>query len=111
MAREAHLPALKAIQEQGNWGEVVLSRVLEASGLREGYEYQTQVSVQVDSNSRMQPDVVVRLPQNKDVVIDAKMTLVAYERYFNSEDDSERELALSEHIASVRGLPFTGAQR
>ncbi|QLK59520.1 DNA recombination protein RmuC [Enterobacteriaceae bacterium Kacie_13] len=106
MAREAVnlTKALKGDNKtQGNWGEVVLSRVLEASGLREGYEYQTQVSVQVDSNSRMQPDVVVRLPQNKDVVIDAKMTLVAYERYFNSEDDSERELALSEHIASVRG--------
>lgn len=106
MAREAVnlTKALKGDNKtQGNWGEVVLSRVLEASGLREGYEYQTQVSVQVDSNSRMQPDVVVRLPQNKDVVIDAKMTLVAYERYFNSEDDAEREIALNEHIASVRG--------
>ena len=106
MAREAVnlTKALKGDNKtQGNWGEVVLSRVLEASGLREGHEYQTQVSVQVDSNSRMQPDVVVRLPQNKDVVIDAKMTLVAYERYFNSEDDGEREVALNEHIASVRG--------
>lgn len=106
MAREA-INLTKALKgdnkTQGNWGEVVLSRVLEASGLREGYEYQTQVSVQVDTNSRMQPDVVVRLPQNKDVVIDAKMTLVAYERYFNSQDDIEREIALNEHIASVRG--------
>lgn len=105
MAREA-INLTKALKgdnkTQGNWGEVVLSRVLEASGLREGYEYQTQVSVQVDTNSRMQPDVVVRLPQNKDVVIDAKMTLVAYERYFNSQDDIEREIALNEHIASVR---------
>ncbi len=106
MAREA-INLTKALKgdnkTQGNWGEVVLSRVLEASGLREGYEYQTQVSVQVDTNSRMQPDVVVRLPQKKDVVIDAKMTLVAYERYFNSQDDTEREIALNEHIASVRG--------
>ncbi|PKB91216.1 recombinase RmuC [Ewingella americana] len=106
MAREA-INLTKALKgdnkTQGNWGEVVLSRVLEASGLREGYEYQTQVSVQVDTNSRMQPDVIVRLPQNKDVVIDAKMTLVAYERYFNSQDDTEREIALNEHIASVRG--------
>ncbi|HHU4339554.1 TPA: DNA recombination protein RmuC [Escherichia coli] len=61
---------------QGNWGEVVLTR--------------------------MQPDVIVRLPQGKDVVIDAKMTLVAYERYFNAEDDYTRESALQEHIASVR---------
>ena len=87
---------------QGNWGEVVLTRVLEASGLREGYEYETQVSIENDARSRMQPDVIVRLPQGKDVVIDAKMTLVAYERYFNAEDDYSRESALQEHIASVR---------
>ncbi len=51
----------------------------------------------------MQPDVIVRLPQGKDVVIDAKMSLVAYERYFNSEDDAEREVALNEHLSSLRG--------
>ncbi|WP_054181021.1 DNA recombination protein RmuC [Trabulsiella odontotermitis] len=87
---------------QGNWGEVVLTRVLEASGLREGHEYQTQVSIETDARARMQPDVIVRLPQGKDVVIDAKMTLVAYERYFNAEDDAIREAAMQEHIASVR---------
>ena len=85
---------------QGNWGEVVLTRVLEASGLREGYEYETQVSIENDARSRMQPDVIVRLPQGKDVVIDAKMTLVAYERYFNAEDDYTREVALQEHLQS-----------
>lgn len=87
---------------QGNWGEVVLTRVLESSGLREGYEYQTQVSIETEARARMQPDVIVRLPQGKDVVIDAKMTLVAYERYFNAEDESVREAALQEHIASLR---------
>ena len=87
---------------QGNWGEVVLTRVLEASGLREGYEYETQVSIETDTRARMQPDVIVRLPQGKDVVVDAKMTLVAYARYFNAEDDVTRELALQEHIAAVR---------
>ena len=87
---------------QGNWGEVVLTRVLEASGLREGHEYQTQVSIETDARSRMQPDVIVRLPQGKDVVIDAKMTLVAYERYFNADEEYVREAALQEHIASVR---------
>ncbi len=106
MAREA-LNLTKALKgdnkTQGNWGEVVLGRVLEASGLREGYEYETQVNVRVDANSRMQPDVIVRLPQNKDVVIDAKMSLVAYERYFNSDDERERELCLKEHIGSIRG--------
>ncbi|WP_114194885.1 DNA recombination protein RmuC [Edaphovirga cremea] len=106
MAKEA-INLTKALKgdnkTQGNWGEVVLTRVLEASGLREGYEYETQVSVKIDSNSRMQPDVIVRLPQEKDVVIDAKMSLVAYERYFNGDDDIEREAALGEHIASLRG--------
>nr|WP_154325469.1 DNA recombination protein RmuC [Pantoea sp. 201603H] len=105
MAQEA-INLTKALKgdnkTQGNWGEVVLSRVLEASGLREGHEYQTQVNVQIDQHSRMQPDVIVRLPQGKDVVIDAKMTLVAYERYFNGEDDIAREQAINEHIAAIR---------
>ncbi|MGV3346647.1 DNA recombination protein RmuC [Enterobacteriaceae bacterium LUAb1] len=87
---------------QGNWGEVVLSRVLEASGLREGHEYDTQVSVALEPQRRMQPDVIVRLPQGRDVVIDAKMTLVAYERYFNAGDEAVRQQALDEHIAAVR---------
>lgn len=86
---------------QGNWGEVVLSRVLEASGLREGYEYDIQVSIQ-HQQRRFQPDVIVHLPHEKDVVIDAKMTLVAYERYFNAENDQAREQAAAEHILAVR---------
>lgn len=87
---------------QGNWGEVVLSRVLELSGLREGYEYQTQVALTSEGNSRLQPDVIIRLPQGKDVVIDAKMSLVAYERYFNADEDTQREQAIQDHIASIR---------
>ncbi|OZI14498.1 DNA recombination protein RmuC [Sodalis-like symbiont of Philaenus spumarius] len=87
---------------QGNWGEVVLSRVLEASGLREGHEFETQISIQQGDGRRLQPDVVVRLPQGKDVVIDAKMSLVAYERYFNSDNEAERQMALAEHINSLR---------
>ncbi len=86
---------------QGNWGEVVLARVLEASGLRAGYEYFTQVNIQ-NEQRRFQPDVIVRLPQEKDVVIDAKMTLLAYERYFNADDQLLREQAAQEHIAAVR---------
>ncbi|NIG97987.1 MAG: DNA recombination protein RmuC [Serratia symbiotica] len=106
MAREA-INLTKALKggnkTQGNWGEVVLSRVLEDSGLREGHEYETQVNVRVDHHSRMQPDVIVRLPQGKDVVIDAKVSLIAYERYFNGKDEAQREAALNEHIASLRG--------
>ncbi|WP_370560466.1 DNA recombination protein RmuC [Edwardsiella tarda] len=105
MAREA-LNLTRALKgdnkTQGNWGEVVLSRVLESSGLREGYEYHTQVSVQTEEHGRMQPDVVVHLPQGKDVVVDAKMSLVAYERFFNAEDEAVREQALQQHILSLR---------
>ncbi|MDN2479836.1 DNA recombination protein RmuC [Vibrio agarivorans] len=90
-------------KQQGNWGEVVLARVLAESGLREGHEYTTQTSYKNESGKRYQPDVIVNLPQRKQVIIDAKMTLVAYERYFNAQDDSERNSALSEHLLSVRG--------
>ncbi len=87
---------------QGNWGEVVLARVLSDSGLREGHEYQTQVSLENEEGKRYQPDVVVHLPQQKDVVVDAKMSLVAYERFFNADTIAERELAMNEHVASMR---------
>ncbi|WP_394128230.1 DNA recombination protein RmuC [Vibrio hepatarius] len=89
-------------KQQGNWGEVVLARVLAESGLREGHEYQTQVSLQNDAGKRYQPDVIVHLPQDKQVVVDSKMALVAYERYFNAETDAERERALSDHLLALR---------
>lgn len=90
-------------KQQGNWGEVVLARVLEESGLREGYEYETQVSLENEHGKRYQPDVIVRLPQGKDVVIDAKMALVAYERYFHAETLADKDSALREHVAAIRG--------
>ncbi|WP_114787680.1 DNA recombination protein RmuC [Vibrio tetraodonis] len=105
MAREAVnlTQALKGDnKQQGNWGEVVLARVLAESGLREGHEYQTQVSLQDESGKRFQPDVIVYLPNNKQVVVDSKMALVAYERYFNAQSDEMRDIALSEHLLSVR---------
>ncbi|EEX95588.1 DNA recombination protein RmuC [Vibrio orientalis CIP 102891 = ATCC 33934] len=89
-------------KQQGNWGEVVLARVLAESGLREGHEYQTQVSLQNEAGKRYQPDVIVHLPQDKQVVVDSKMALVAYERYFNAETDAERECALSDHLLALR---------
>ncbi|WP_045409233.1 DNA recombination protein RmuC [Vibrio jasicida] len=89
-------------KQQGNWGEVVLARVLAESGLREGHEYQTQVSLQNEAGKRYQPDVIVHLPQNKQVVVDSKMALVAYERYFNAESDIQRDQALSDHLAALR---------
>ncbi len=86
---------------QGNWGETILSRILETSGLRQGYEFETQISINT-SNSRYQPDVIIRLPQGKDVIIDAKMSLTAYEHYFNSEDEQQRATALRGHVNSIR---------
>ncbi|BAP58283.1 DNA recombination protein [Candidatus Tachikawaea gelatinosa] len=95
--------ALKGdIKTQGNWGETVLSRVLECSGLREGYEYEKQVTIHLKDKNRIQPDIIVRLPQGRDVVIDAKTTLIAYEKYFNTDDKLIREKALQEHIKSIR---------
>ncbi|MCG9696537.1 DNA recombination protein RmuC [Shewanella sp. Isolate11] len=89
-------------KQQGNWGEVILERVLQESGLREGHEYQTQQDLKNDKGQRFKPDVIVHLPENKDVVIDAKMSLVAYERYFNSEDELTRASAIKEHCNSIR---------
>ncbi|MGF1710839.1 DNA recombination protein RmuC [Vibrio kagoshimensis] len=89
-------------KQQGNWGEVVLARVLAESGLREGHEYHTQVNLQNDAGKRYQPDVIVHLPQEKQVVVDSKMALVAFERYFNAENDLQRDSALRDHLIALR---------
>ncbi|QSX31568.1 DNA recombination protein RmuC [Shewanella cyperi] len=89
-------------KQQGNWGEVILERVLSESGLREGHEYHTQAQHKDDKGKLFKPDVVVHLPGNKDVVIDAKMSLLAYERCFNASDEDSRQAALKEHVQSVR---------
>ncbi|MBO6555053.1 MAG: DNA recombination protein RmuC [Pseudomonadales bacterium] len=87
---------------QGIWGEVVLEKVLEKSGLEKGREYETQVSLKNSDGKRMQPDAIVRLPEDKDVVVDSKVSLTAYERFCSSEDEAERAEALKLHIASLR---------
>lgn len=89
-------------KKQGNWGEVVLERILEESGLREGHEFVTQISLKNEMGKTYQPDVVVHLPNDKDVVIDSKMSLAAYERYFNDEDELERQAHLQNHITSLK---------
>ena len=89
-------------KQQGNWGEVILQRILESSGLREGHEYETQVSYKNENGQRLQPDVVVNLPQNKNIIIDSKVSLVAYERFFNSDDPQIQKEALQAHTLSVR---------
>ncbi len=87
---------------RGNWGEVVLERVLEASGLQKGREYETQVSLKDSNGTRYQPDVIVRLPQGKDVVVDAKVSLNDYEIYYSAEDPEQKEMALKAHIEAIR---------
>ncbi len=87
---------------QGNWGEMILEKVLEKSGLRKGIEYETQGAFRDEDNRLFKPDVIVRLPENKDVVIDSKVSLLAYERYCSSEDDQERVLSLKQHTNAVR---------
>jgi DNA recombination protein RmuC len=88
---------------QGNWGELVLERVLEASGLRQGHEYETQESHQRDDGSRVQPDVVVKLPGGRHLVIDSKVSLSAYIEYVNLAESGERPAALKRHLDSLRG--------
>ncbi|MCX7094410.1 MAG: DNA recombination protein RmuC [Methylobacter sp.] len=87
---------------QGNWGEMILETVLEKSGLRKGIEYETQGAFRDEDNRLFKPDVIVRLPEDKDVVIDSKVSLLAYERYCSSEDDQERIAALKQHAEAVR---------
>lgn len=89
-------------KQQGNWGEVVLQRILESSGLREGHEYQTQVNVKDEQGKRFLPDVVVNLPQQRHIIIDSKVSLTAYERYFNSDDVIAQKQAIEDHCLSLR---------
>ena len=87
---------------QGNWGELILERVLETAGLRKGEEFDVQESHTTGDGKRLQPDVVLHLPEDRHLVIDAKAMLVAYEDYANAEDDKHREAALKRHLDAVR---------
>jgi DNA recombination protein RmuC len=103
ITEEAHglATALKGqAKKQGNWGEMVLGNVLDRSGLREGKDFKREVSFNTE-DGRKRPDVVVYLPQTKHLVIDAKVSLNAYTRYVNAEDDLERQQALREHVDAV----------
>ena len=87
---------------QGNWGEMILEKILMESGLTEGEEYSKQASINNDDGKRFQPDYIIQLPDNKHIIIDAKVSLVAYNQYVNPEDENEREKALKNHLISVR---------
>ncbi|MBK9671585.1 MAG: DNA recombination protein RmuC [Bacteroidetes bacterium] len=87
---------------QGNWGEVILEKILERSGLAKDSEYITQFQTSNESGKTIKPDVVVLLPDNKHIVIDSKVSLTAYESFVNAEDESLREKFSKEHIGSVK---------
>lgn len=87
---------------QGNWGEVILERILEKSGLEKGREYETQVSETGDDGKRYQPDVVIKLPDSKHVIVDSKVSLTAYERFVNEENETEKITQLKLHINSIK---------
>ena len=87
---------------QGNWGEFILESVLEKSGLTKGREYVVQESHNDEQGRRFQPDVIIRLPEGKSIVIDSKVSLVGYERMVSAEDETQQLLAGKEHLASLR---------
>lgn len=87
---------------QGNWGELVLERVLEKSGLEKDREYHVQQSFTTEEGNRVLPDVVINLPDNKKMVVDSKVSLTSYEQFANSEDEIEKERFLKEHVVSLK---------
>ena len=87
---------------QGNWGELILERVLEKSGLEKGREYEVQQSFVTEDGSRVQPDVVINLPDGKKMIVDSKVSLTAYERFINEEDEENKTAFLKEHVNSIK---------
>ncbi len=87
---------------QGNWGELVLETVLQESGLRSGHEYTKQMPARDESGDLKRPDVIIHLPDDKDIVVDAKVSLVAYEKALATEDEEERRLYIQQHITHIK---------
>jgi DNA recombination protein RmuC len=89
-------------KQQGNWGEFVLEKLLEDSGLSKGREYETQVALKDEEGKRRNPDVIIHLPEGRDIIIDAKVSLIDYERYFHAEEGESRNQSLNQHLNSLR---------
>lgn len=87
---------------QGNWGELILEKVLENSGLEKGLEYKIQVSLINSDDDRIQPDAIVYLPEDKHIIIDSKVSLVAYEKYINADNDIDRQINIKAHLTSLK---------
>jgi len=88
-------------KSQGIWGEMILERVLESSGLREGVEYEREVTLESEEEGRFRPDVIVNLPGDRQIIVDAKTSLLAYEKYVSSDDEEEKKSYLKEHLRSI----------
>lgn len=105
MSKEAHnlTKALKGDSKaQGNWGEFILESVLEKSGLVKDREYVVQASYMAEDGKRYQPDIVINLPESKSIIVDSKVSLVAYEKFIAADDDTVKALAIKEHLQSLR---------
>ncbi len=89
-------------KSQGNWGEMVLERLLEESGLEKGREYETQASYRDEAGRLKQPDVVIHLPDNKDIVVDSKVSLKAWDAFYNADTEAAQSQALKDHMVSIK---------
>jgi DNA recombination protein RmuC len=87
---------------QGNWGEFILEKILESSGLRKGEQYETQFTTSNDDGGRMFPDVVIKLPEDKHIVIDSKVSIVAYTNFLEAQTEEEQVICVKAHITSVK---------
>lgn len=90
------------VKTQGNWGEQQLERLLELAGLAKGREFSTQVSVTTESGTRVQPDLVLHLPEGKSIIMDSKVSLNAWTRYQASDNEEQRQLELKDHVQSLK---------
>jgi len=89
-------------KKQGNWGEMVLDKLLEGSGLIEGINFTRQTGIILEDGSRFLPDVILNLPDEKHIVIDSKVSLVAYERLVNADEEAEKEILIKQHVGSIK---------
>jgi len=90
-------------KKQGNWGEIILEKILERSGLIKDREYRVQASLNHAEGNRLQPDVLIDLPDEKHIVIDAKVSLIAYERLLQAETEADRNMFIKQHVSSIKG--------
>ena len=91
-------------QQQGSWGEFVLKNILDGAGLREGHEYETQKAFKDENGNLQKPDVIVRMPGNRDIVIDSKVPLSAWHDFSNSDDDNQKKIFLKKFLESIKNF-------